>query len=83
MWNNAQALPACRQKPLMDPQLEGERVMHWFESTVTPLDLWQLVGPVALSTSSALLAACKAQRIPLIASELDRCSFAEHGFLAT
>ena len=66
------ALPAARQKPLMDPQLEGERVLHWFETTVTPADLWLQLAPVALSTSAALLAACDSRSLPVIAAELSR-----------
>ena len=56
----------------MDPQLEGERVMHWFETTVTPTDLWLQLAPVALSTSAALLAACTSRCLSVIAAELTR-----------
>lgn len=70
MWEAALPVPAAQQKPLMDPQLEGERVMHWFETTVTPADLWLQLAPVALSTSAALLAACDSHSLPVISAEL-------------
>lgn len=76
MWDSAAAVPASRQRPIMDPQLEGERIMHWFETTVSPTELWGHLGPVALSTSVSLLASCESRRLPLIAAELDRYGLA-------
>lgn len=55
----------------MDPQLEGERVMHWFEHTLSPEELWLKLMPVAINTSAALLTGCSTCEIPLIAAELD------------
>ena len=72
LWEEAPSLPAARQKPLMDPQLEGERVLHWFEHAVPPIALWHLLLPVALSTSAAVLASCSAGRLPIVAAELER-----------
>jgi len=72
LWDEAPPLPAECQKPLMDPQLEGERVMHWFEHALPPRALWDLLLPVAFSTSAAVLAACNASRLPLVAAELER-----------
>lgn len=70
MWEAALPVPAALQKPLMDAQLEGERVLHWFETTVTPADLWTQLAPIALSTSAALLASCESRSLPVIAAEL-------------
>jgi hypothetical protein len=56
----------------MDPQLEGERVMHWFEHALPPKALWNLLLPDAISTALALLAACRSGRLPLLAAELKR-----------
>nr|KYP59673.1 Rab3 GTPase-activating protein catalytic subunit [Cajanus cajan] len=38
LWNSAPALPASEQKPLLDPNREGEKVLHYLE-TLKPHDL--------------------------------------------
>ncbi|KAL8129045.1 hypothetical protein V2J09_018200 [Rumex salicifolius] len=38
LWNDAPALPADEQKPLLDPNREGEKVLHYLE-TVRPFQL--------------------------------------------
>ena len=65
-------MPASLQKPLMDPQLEGERVLHWFENTVLPEALWSQLLPVALSTAAACLAACRCTSLPVVSEAFDR-----------
>ncbi|XP_057862920.2 uncharacterized protein LOC131071205 isoform X3 [Cryptomeria japonica] len=32
IWNDAQAVPASEQKPLLDPDREGEKVLHYLET---------------------------------------------------
>lgn len=32
IWNNVQAMPASEQKPLFDPDREGEKVLHYLET---------------------------------------------------
>ncbi|RDX95002.1 Rab3 GTPase-activating protein catalytic subunit [Mucuna pruriens] len=38
LWNSAPALPASEQKPLLDPNREGEKVLHYLE-TLPPHEL--------------------------------------------
>ncbi|XP_014489668.1 rab3 GTPase-activating protein catalytic subunit isoform X2 [Vigna radiata var. radiata] len=38
LWNSAPALPASEQKPLLDPNREGEKVLHYLE-TLQPHEL--------------------------------------------
>lgn len=38
IWNDAPSLPASEQKPLMDPNREGEKILHYLE-TVRPHQL--------------------------------------------
>lgn len=38
LWNDAPALPSDEQKPLLDPNREGEKVLHYLE-TVRPYQL--------------------------------------------
>lgn len=72
LWEAAEAVPASRQKPLMDPQKEGERVLHWFEHKLLPETLWSLLLPIAFSAAAACLASSSSCRLPLLSSELKK-----------
>lgn len=48
IWNNVQAMPASEQKPLFDPDREGEKVLHYLE-TLRPN---QLLGQVICTAFS-------------------------------
>ncbi|KAL7209346.1 hypothetical protein ACSBR1_030973 [Camellia fascicularis] len=43
IWNDAPALPASEQKPLLDPNREGEKVLHYLETLRPHLLLEQMV----------------------------------------
>ncbi|XP_057484605.1 LOW QUALITY PROTEIN: uncharacterized protein LOC130770977 [Actinidia eriantha] len=43
IWNDAPALPASEQKPLSDPNREGEKVLHYLETLRPHLLLEQMV----------------------------------------
>lgn len=75
LWEAARAVPASNQVPLMDPAKEGERVLHWFEHSVGPSELWELLMPLALSAAAACLAVGPGACLPLASSELAWCSF--------
>ncbi|XP_020524661.1 rab3 GTPase-activating protein catalytic subunit isoform X2 [Amborella trichopoda] len=43
IWNDAPDLPACEQKPLFDPNREGEKILHYLETLRPHLLLEQMV----------------------------------------
>lgn len=43
IWNDAHALPASDQKPILDPNREGEKVLHYLETLRPHLLLEQMV----------------------------------------
>ncbi|KAF8396974.1 hypothetical protein HHK36_018611 [Tetracentron sinense] len=51
IWNNAPALPASEQKPLLDPNREGEKILHYLE-TVRPNQLLEQMVCTAFGASA-------------------------------
>ena len=73
MWDAAAPLAAAEQEPLMDVELEGERVLHHME-TAGPASILDQLLLVAAAAAPALLAACPAGAFPPAASRLARCA---------
>eukprot|EP00891_Asterochloris_glomerata_P001378 jgi/Astpho2/1378/fgenesh1_pg.00025_%23_11_t len=66
LWGAAPAVPAVRQKPLMDPVLEGERVLHYLE-TLPPAVLWDQLLACGIAAAAGKLAACPGASLPVAA----------------
>lgn len=71
LWRQALPCPAAQQKPLLDAQLEGERVLHWLE-TLPPAALLDQLTVAALSAALAALAASDGARLPAAQRVLQR-----------
>ncbi|XP_021909705.1 rab3 GTPase-activating protein catalytic subunit isoform X2 [Carica papaya] len=54
IWNDAPALPAYEQKPLLDPNREGEKILHYLE-TVRPHQLLEQMVCTAFRASADTL----------------------------
>ncbi|XP_062015317.1 uncharacterized protein LOC133731891 isoform X1 [Rosa rugosa] len=54
IWNDAPALPASEQKPLMDPNREGEKSLHYLE-TLRPHQLLEQMICTAFSAAADTL----------------------------
>ncbi|KAL5748150.1 hypothetical protein ACOSQ2_025447 [Xanthoceras sorbifolium] len=54
IWNNAPALPASEQKPLLDPNREGEKILHYLE-TLRPHQLLEQMVCTAFRASADTL----------------------------
>ncbi|KAK9065956.1 hypothetical protein SSX86_015358 [Deinandra increscens subsp. villosa] len=54
IWNDAPPLPASEQKPLMDPNREGEKILHYLE-TVRPHQLLEQMVCTAFQASADTL----------------------------
>lgn len=54
IWNDAPALPASEQKPLLDPNREGEKVLHYLE-TLRPHQLLEQMVCSAFRASAGTL----------------------------
>ena len=71
LWAAAAPLPAARQRPLFDPQLEGERALHFLE-TLPPPALFSELLAVGFSAAVQLLqAAGQASELPAVRRQLD------------
>lgn len=88
LWSSAVPLPAARQRPLLDPQLEGERVLHFLEM-LPPAALYAELLAVGYSAALQLLrTAGPAAQLPAAQEQL-RCLEAAarlellHGVAAT
>ena len=71
MWREAAPCPAAKQRPLMDAEREGERVLDWLE-TLPPARVWQELLAIALSSAIALLARCEGALLPDATLRLSR-----------
>ncbi|KAK9830325.1 hypothetical protein WJX72_011020 [[Myrmecia] bisecta] len=71
LWEQTAARPAAEQKPLMDPELEGERVLHYLE-TLPPAAIWDQLLAVGLSTTLHLLGQSVGAQLPAAAQALHR-----------
>ncbi|KAL4425754.1 hypothetical protein ABPG75_009770 [Micractinium tetrahymenae] len=70
LWASAAPLPAARQRPLLDPQLEGERALHFLE-TLPPTALFAELLAVGCSAAVQLLrAAGPAAELPAVQRQL-------------
>ncbi|PPR83224.1 hypothetical protein GOBAR_AA37484 [Gossypium barbadense] len=54
IWNDAPSLPAYEQKPLLDPNREGEKILHYLE-TVRPHQLLEQMVCTAFRASADTL----------------------------
>ncbi|XP_030505393.2 uncharacterized protein LOC115720380 [Cannabis sativa] len=54
IWNDSPALPASEQKPLLDPNREGEKILHYLE-TVRPHQLLEQMICTAFRASADTL----------------------------
>ncbi|KAI3806281.1 hypothetical protein L1987_22180 [Smallanthus sonchifolius] len=54
IWNDAPPLPASEQKPLMDPNREGEKILHYLE-TVRPHQLLEQMVCTAFQAAADTL----------------------------
>ncbi|GLI70978.1 hypothetical protein VaNZ11_016082, partial [Volvox africanus] len=54
LWDSTAACPVWKQKPLQDPHLEGERVLHELE-TLSPVHLYDTLLAMALGAAVQLL----------------------------
>ncbi|TXG73551.1 hypothetical protein EZV62_002130 [Acer yangbiense] len=54
IWNNAPALPVSEQKPLLDPNREGEEILHYLE-TLRPHQLLEQMVCTAFRASADTL----------------------------
>ncbi|KAK6927129.1 Rab3GAP catalytic subunit, conserved domain, partial [Dillenia turbinata] len=54
IWNEAPAIPAAEQKPLLDPNREGEKILHYLE-TLRPHQLLEQMVCTALRASADTL----------------------------
>ncbi|GAY37796.1 hypothetical protein CUMW_031760 [Citrus unshiu] len=54
IWNEAPAVPASEQKPLLDPNREGEKILHYLE-TLRPNDLLEQMVCTAFRASADTL----------------------------
>ncbi|GAV66569.1 Rab3-GTPase_cat domain-containing protein [Cephalotus follicularis] len=54
IWNDSPALPASEQKPLLDPNREGEKILHYLE-TLRPHHLFEQMVCTAFRASADTL----------------------------
>ena len=54
----------------MDPTLEGERALHWFEVTASPELIWTAMMCLSLSTALACLSGAESCKLDLVAKEV-------------
>ncbi|XP_044482414.1 rab3 GTPase-activating protein catalytic subunit isoform X2 [Mangifera indica] len=54
IWNDAPALPASEQKPLLDPNREGEKILHYLETLQPHQLLEQMVCTAFRASADAL-----------------------------
>ncbi|KAK9816392.1 hypothetical protein WJX74_004148 [Apatococcus lobatus] len=80
LWEGTEACPTARQKLLMDPEVEGEKVLHFLE-TLPPRALFDQLPAVAMATSLELLAETCGARLPQAAHLLARFSSDAHRLL--
>lgn len=71
MWEGAPEAAAAEQRPLLDPEREGERVVHHLE-TLPPLQAWDDLLAVAFSTAARMLAVADGASLPPAAAQLSR-----------
>lgn len=68
-WSDARAVPASRQKPLVDYVREGERTLHHLES-MEPQALLRQCALVALGAMHHLFSVLPSSRVPAVSQQL-------------
>ncbi|XP_004294786.1 PREDICTED: rab3 GTPase-activating protein catalytic subunit [Fragaria vesca subsp. vesca] len=71
IWNDAPALPASEQKPLMDPIREGEKILHYLE-TLRPHQLLEQMICTAFSAAADTLAQTNYGGLKQMTTKLDQ-----------
>ncbi|XP_008235159.1 PREDICTED: rab3 GTPase-activating protein catalytic subunit isoform X2 [Prunus mume] len=71
IWNDAPALPASEQKPVMDPNREGEKILHYLE-TVRPQQLLEQMVCTAFRASASTLNQTSYGGLKQMATKMDQ-----------
>ncbi|PQQ07921.1 rab3 GTPase-activating protein catalytic subunit isoform X2 [Prunus yedoensis var. nudiflora] len=71
IWNDAPALPASEQKPVMDPNREGEKILHYLE-TVRPHQLLEQMVCTAFRASASTLNQTSYGGLKQMATKMDQ-----------
>jgi len=73
LWRSSKPIPACRQRPLFDPSLEGEQVLNWLETIEPSLLFTQLTG-IAIQNVICALARTNTsgEAIPAVVASIQR-----------
>ncbi|PON59890.1 Rab3 GTPase-activating protein catalytic subunit [Parasponia andersonii] len=71
IWNDAHALPASEQKPLLDPNREGEKILHYLE-TVRPHQLLEQMVCTAFRASADTLNQTSYGDLKQMATKMDQ-----------
>ncbi|XP_022755544.1 rab3 GTPase-activating protein catalytic subunit isoform X3 [Durio zibethinus] len=71
IWNDAPILPAYDQKPLLDPNREGEKILHYLE-TVRPHQLLEQMVCTAFRASADTLNQTNFGSLKLMTTKMDQ-----------
>ncbi|KAK9940853.1 hypothetical protein M0R45_017493 [Rubus argutus] len=71
IWNDAPSLPASEQKPLMDPNREGEKILHYLE-TLRPHQLLEQMVCAAFRASADTLNQTNYGGLKQMATKIDQ-----------
>ncbi|XP_012462559.1 uncharacterized protein LOC105782397 isoform X1 [Gossypium raimondii] len=71
IWNDAPSLPAYEQKPLLDPNREGEKILHYLE-TVRPHQLLEQMVCTAFRASADTLHQTNFGSLKQMATKMDQ-----------
>ncbi|XP_022729559.1 rab3 GTPase-activating protein catalytic subunit-like isoform X3 [Durio zibethinus] len=71
IWNDAPILPAYEQKPLLDPNREGEKILHYLE-TVRPHQLLEQMICTAFRASADTLNQTKFGSLKQMTTKMDQ-----------
>ncbi|KAK7289868.1 hypothetical protein RIF29_03864 [Crotalaria pallida] len=71
IWNNATALPASEQKPLLDPNREGEKVLHYLE-TLKPHQLLEQMVCTAFRAAADTLSQTSYGELKQMVTEMEQ-----------
>ncbi|XP_019439248.1 PREDICTED: rab3 GTPase-activating protein catalytic subunit-like isoform X2 [Lupinus angustifolius] len=71
IWNSAPALPTSEQKPLLDPNREGEKVLHYLE-TLKPHQLLEQMVCTAFRAASDTLSQTSYGELKQMVAEIEQ-----------
>lgn len=71
LWDGAKPVPAAQQRPLFDPRLQGERVLHFLETLPPPALFAELLAVGFSAAAQLLLSAGPAAALPAVRRQLD------------